>query len=93
MRELDQAFRELVAIPDVDRDAAEQLTHAARTLARMPASMATAITCTRNVSPEQRLAFATLARAFAAEHSLKVRVELGNLVRIRFTRAPRARLE
>ena len=68
----------------VDEDAAEQLRHAARALARMPTSMADAITCTRHVDRDHVVGFARLARLLAAEHGLRFLIQPGDPVSVRF---------
>ena len=73
----------------LDEDAAEQLRHAARALGGMPASMADAITCTRHIDRDQLVGFARLARLLAAEHGLRLLIQPGDPVSVRFFRGTR----
>jgi hypothetical protein len=92
MRTIDEEFRTLVNKRPLEDDAVAQLTHAARALARMEPRVATSITCTRTVPPEQLLEFAGLAYQLAAEHGLAVRVEPGDPACVRFFRREEGRL-
>ena len=86
MSTIDQGFRDLVASRGLDEDAADQLRHAARALARMEPWVATSITCTRHVPADQLLVFAGLAYRLAAEYGLAVRVEPTTPACVRFSR-------
>jgi hypothetical protein len=86
MRTIDEEFHTLVNGRSLEDDAVEQLTHAARALARMKPWVATSITCTRSVPTSQLLEFAGLAYRLAAEHGLAVQVEPGDPACVRFFR-------
>lgn len=73
----------------LDEDAAEQLRQAASALARMPRWMAEAITSTRHVERDQVVAFARLARLLAAEHGLRLLIQPGDSMSVRFFRGMR----
>ena len=83
---IDEDYRTVIARHRLAEPAASQLRHAARTLADMPAGMATSITCTRQVPPDELADFGALAGRLAAEHGLRVQIEPGDPVCVRFSR-------
>lgn len=88
MASADRLFNARALGGALDADAAEQLRHAALALAGMPAGMAAAITCTRHIERDQLMRFAGLARRVAAENMLRLLIEQGDPVSVRFFRRP-----
>lgn len=87
MATIEEDFRKLVELPRVGEPAADQLRHAAAALAAMSPEMATSITCSRRVPTEQLAEFGALAARLAAMYGLVVRIEPGDPVAVRFSRA------
>jgi hypothetical protein len=85
MATIEEEFRTLIEVPRVGEPAADQLHHAAASLASMPATMVTSITCTRRVPRDQIAEFGALAARLAAMHGLTVSIEPGDPVTVRFS--------
>jgi hypothetical protein len=85
----DRSFETDAESAALDEDAAEQLRQAASALARMPPHMADAITSTRHVDRDQVVPFARLASLLAAEHGLRLLIQPGDPMSVRFFRGMR----
>lgn len=85
MDELDVGFQALVDEDGLDDDAADQLEHAAGTLAKTPPFMARSITSQCHVHPDQVLPFFALARRLARYYGFCLDVDHGEACVVRFS--------
>lgn len=86
MASIDEAFRDLVRGAYVDEEFAEQLEHAARTVATSGSSI-TAITSVRSVARDAFGAVHVMAAELADRFGLDVTVESTTMCSVRFARA------
>lgn len=88
MQSLDENFRDLVASRSRDYSAADQLQHAAHLVAGSMDSI-TAITCIHRARADQVPELSGLARCLASNYGLRVDIEVGDLLAVRFSRFTR----
>lgn len=87
MESLEEQFSDLLASRWRDTSSA-QLRHAARVVAESEDSI-TAITCVRRVRADQLPELTGLARCLASNYGLKVEIEIGDELAVRFSRVTR----
>jgi hypothetical protein len=87
VRSLDQDLGEFLASRSRD-SAAEQLRHAARVVASSPDAI-TAITCVHRARANQVPELSGLARCLASNYGLRVDIDVGDQLAIRFSRFTR----
>ena len=85
MASIDEEFKVLVRSTHVEEEFAEQLEHAARTLATS-GSVASAITSVRSIPCETLPAVRALAERLAERYGLEVTVESTTMCHVRFAR-------